>query len=72
MDKTSVLRLLVLIASLLAYVNINIPETTIEMIASVFVGVVGLYTAYKNNYLFTKGQKQKEVLEREGLYEKHK
>lgn len=72
MDKGSVIRLLVLISSLLAYFRIDVPETTIELIASFVVSAVGLYTAYKNNYLFSRGLKQKEVLKSEGLYKEIK
>lgn len=72
MDKPSVIRALGLIASLLAYFGINVPESTIELVAFVIVGIMGLYTAYKNNYLFERGLKQKETLEKEGLYEKNK
>lgn len=71
-DKQSVLRFLGLIAALLAYFNINTPESTIEGLASVVVGLVSLYVAYKNNYLFERGKKQKEVLKRSKLYEKNK
>jgi uncharacterized membrane-anchored protein len=52
MDKGSVIRFLALIASLLAYFRIDVPETTIELIASLVVSAVGIYAAYKNNYLF--------------------
>lgn len=72
MDKASVIRVLTLIAALLAYFGINVPESTIELVTYVIVGVTGLYAAYKNNYLFSRGKKQKELLEKEGLYERNK
>jgi len=72
MDKMSVVRVLMLIASLLAYFNINVPESTIELVASLIVSIIGLYVAYKNNYLFERGRKQKQALDIVGLYEKNK
>jgi len=72
MDKASVLRILVLIASLLGYFGVNVPETTLELAAGIVASVVGLYVAYKNNYLFSRGKQQKEVLEATRLYEKNK
>lgn len=72
MDKPSVIRFLVYIASILGYFQINVPESTIEYIASIIVGIVGLYVAYKNNYLFDRGIKQKETLQKHNLYESNK
>lgn len=72
MDNASISRLVLLIVALLTYFGINIPETVVELITGLIVSIVGLYAAYKNNYLFTRGKAQKEVLEKEGLYEKNK
>lgn len=72
MDKASVVRILTLIASLVAYFGVNTPEGTIELVAGVISGLIGLYVAYKNNYLFTRGKKQKEVLDANSLYKKVK
>lgn len=72
MDKASFVRMVGLVASFLAYFSINIPESTVELIASLLFGAFGLYAAYKNNYLFTRGQEQKEVLRQKGLYERNK
>lgn len=67
LDKASLLRILLLCGMLLANFGINIPEETLDWIAQIVVALIALYTAYKNNYLFTKGLKQKDVLEQEGL-----
>lgn len=71
-DKASVLRFLTLIASILAYFSVNVPKSTLELLASVIAGIVALYVAYKNNYLFEKGGKQKEILDKMGLYDEHR
>lgn len=72
MDRASIVRVITLIASIIAYFGINLPESTIEAVSYVIFGIIVLYTAYKNNYLFTRGKKQKEVLEATSLYEKNK
>lgn len=71
-DLPSITRIVALVASMSAYFGYNIPETTVEWVSMVIFGVISLYSAYKNNYLFTRGQKQKEVLEIHSLYKKAK
>ncbi|MDQ0245795.1 uncharacterized protein YqgC (DUF456 family) [Bacillus fengqiuensis] len=71
-DLPSITRMVALVASMFAYFGYNIPKTTIEWISMVIFGMISLYSAYKNNYLFTRGQKQKEVLEIHSLYKKAK
>lgn len=72
MDKESVFRMIALIASFIAYFGINVPESVVEAVSYVVFGAIILYTAYKNNYLFKRGKKQKEVLEATNLYESNK
>ena len=72
LDKASIIRLVSLVVALVAYFGINIPENTVELVGSLIVSIVGLYTAYKNNYLFGRGEKQKDALKRVGLYEENK
>lgn len=67
LDKASLLRVLMLLGLLLANFGINVPEETFDWVAQIIVALIALYTAHKNNYLFKKGLKQKEVLEQEGL-----
>lgn len=71
-DLPSITRMVALVASMAAYFGYNIPETTVESVSMVIFGGVSLYSAYKNNYLFTRGRKQKEVLDMHGLYKKAK
>jgi len=70
--QLSIVRILLFVASGLAYFNINVPESTVELISYIVFGLIGLYTAYKNNYLFKRGMAQKEVLEAVELYEENK
>jgi SPP1 family holin len=71
-DLPSITRIVALLASMAAYFGYNVPKTTVEWVSMVIFGTVSLYSAYKNNYLFTRGHKQKEVLEKHGLYKKVK
>ncbi|MED5050674.1 phage holin [Anoxybacillus rupiensis] len=73
MDKASITRYTVLVIAvinavlnLLGYQTIS-DELTNDLVA-VISGAVMLYAGWKNNYLSKKGQKQKEVLEKEGLH----
>lgn len=72
LDKMSIVRFISLIVALLAYFGVHIPETTVELIATLIATVVTIYVAYKNNYLFGRGQEQKQALKRVGLYEENK
>lgn len=72
MDLASIVRVVTLLAGLLVYAGINVPENVIEAISYVVFGIFTLYVAYKNNYLFKRGKKQKKFLESYELYEKNK
>jgi SPP1 family holin len=67
MDKASVLRIVALLASLLAYFGLNIPQEWHEWIAGAIMLGIAIYSAWKNNYLSRKGQQQKAVLKDKGL-----
>lgn len=66
-DAPSVTRFISLIVALLAYFGVNVPENLAEAVTSLVVAVLALYAAFKNNYLTQRGQKQKEVLQKQGL-----
>lgn len=66
-DKASVARVVALVISLVAYFNINVPENMEEYLVGAVMLVITIYTAWKNNYIARKGQKQKEVLEKHNL-----
>ncbi|MGR6115701.1 phage holin [Aeribacillus composti] len=72
MDKASITRFTVLVIAvinavlnLIGYQTIS-DELTNDLVA-VISGFVMLYAGWKNNYISKKGQKQKEVLEKNGL-----
>jgi len=72
MDKASITRFTVLVIAvinavlnLMGYQTIG-DELTNDLVA-VISGFVMLYAGWKNNYISKKGQKQKEVLEKNGL-----
>ncbi|SEA54371.1 holin, SPP1 family [Thalassobacillus cyri] len=67
MDKASIARIISLIVSLLTYFGINVPEDVVEAATGIVFGVLVLWAAYKNNYLFKKGHAQKLELEKKGL-----
>lgn len=73
MDKASVARMVALVLVLVnAVANIlgyeTIPEELGgEIITAAILFVVGIWTAWKNNYLARKGLKQKEVLKKNNL-----
>lgn len=71
-DVPSIARLVLFLATGFAYLGINVPVETQELVVTVIAGLVGLYTMYKNNYLFDRGIKQREVLKKEDLYDKNK
>lgn len=75
MDKASLIRTIILGV---AFVNqflvaaghspLPIEDESVELlISSGFTLAAALWTWWKNNYISTKGQRQKKVLEREGL-----
>lgn len=72
LDRASIVRVLLFIASALAYLGVNIPESTVEFVSYVVFGAIGLYGLYKNNYLFERGKKQKQLLDKFGLYDETK
>jgi SPP1 family holin len=67
MDKASLARVVALVFSLLAYFGLNIPNEWQEWTVGTVLLVMSIYSAYRNNYLFKKGKKQKEVLDKHGL-----
>lgn len=67
MDRASVLRVLLSLASLLKLFGVEIPEEALNALADVIAGAIILWAVWKNNYLSKKGLKQKEVLEKNGL-----
>jgi SPP1 family holin len=72
MDKSSVARYTVLVIAVVnAVLNLlgyqTISDELANDIVAVISGFIMLWAGWKNNYLSKKGQKQKEVLEREGL-----
>lgn len=72
MDKASIVRVVALVIALLnAILNIlgyqTIPTEWSEYIAIGVLSVVSLWTAWKNNYLSSKGAKQKEILKKNML-----
>jgi SPP1 family holin len=71
-DKASFGRIVALIIVLVnAVLNLmgykTIPDEFGDHISSLLLIVVSLWTAWKNNYITRKGQKQKEVLKIHGL-----
>lgn len=72
MDKKSLARVIVLIITL---INLfldkaslpHIPEVFGDYTAEMIVFVMSLWAAHKNNYIFKKGQAQKELLEKHNL-----
>jgi SPP1 family holin len=67
MDKASLLRVVALIASLLAYFGVNVPQEWHEWIAGAIMLGLAIWGAWKNNYLGKKGKKQQEILDRHNL-----
>lgn len=79
MDKFSIIRMGLLILTLanqvLAAIGkspLPISNEELEMTISTIVTIVlALYTGWKNNYLSARGRKQKDALEKKGLYKTH-
>jgi SPP1 family holin len=72
MDKASLTRMIVLVITLInAVLNImgyeTIPVEFGEQVSAIVLVLVGLWTAWKNNYISQRGKSQKEVLEQNGL-----
>jgi SPP1 family holin len=72
MDKASVTRMIVLVITLInAVLNImgyeTIPVEFGEQLSAIVLVLVGLWTAWKNNYISQRGKAQKQVLEEKGL-----
>ena len=67
MDKASIIILVALLASVLAYFGINVPADIQEYIVGAIMLILVGYGFWKNNYLASKGKKQKEVLEKHDL-----
>lgn len=72
MDKASLSRVIALVIVLInAVLNIvgyqTIPAEFGEQLSALILIVVSLWTAWRNNYLSKKGQRQKEVLTHNGL-----
>lgn len=70
MDKPSITRLISLIVGLLAYFGVNVPSTISEAIVGIVVGLVAIYTAWKNNNLTKEAQDAQAYLD--GLKEQKK
>lgn len=66
-DKASVVRIVALVLTLVAYFGVNVPEGIEEYIVGAVMLVITIYSAWKNNYLAKKGKAQKEVLEKHNL-----
>ena len=66
-DKASVIRIVALVLTLVAYFGINVPEGIDEYIVGTVMLFVTIYTAWKNNYLAKKGKEQKKILEKHNL-----
>lgn len=62
MDKASVARLVSLIVGLLTYFNINVPSTVSEAVVGIVMGIIALYTAWKNNNITREAQEAQEYL----------
>ncbi|PAD39829.1 phage holin [Terribacillus sp. 7520-G] len=75
MDKGTIIRSVVLILALINQLLMANGLTPIpgtedawgEILATIFTAVISAWTFFKNNFITPKGQKQKEVLQREGL-----
>lgn len=75
MDKGTIIRTLVLVVALVNQFLVSfglyeIPGTAEEQTAflsTAFTFVTAVIAWFKNNYITSKGKKQKEVLKREGL-----
>lgn len=72
MDTASLTRYVLLIVSVLNATltmmgHSVITDETANNVVLVVTGVYALYVGFKNNYLTSKGQAQKEVLEQHGL-----
>lgn len=75
MDKGTIVRtvvlFLVLINQLLVSTGLNpIPGTEEqwgEIVSTIITAIVASWAWFKNNYVTTKGKKQREVLKKEGL-----
>jgi len=63
MDKPSITRFISLIVALLAYFGVNIPNSIEEAVVGIIVGVVAIYTAWKNNNLTEEAQEAQEYLD---------
>lgn len=75
MDKASVVRVIVLIATmvnaaltLMGVPPIPIGEAEATVISVILMGAVASWTTWKNNYLGKKGKAQKEVLKDKDLH----
>lgn len=66
-DKMSIARIVALIASIVAYFGLNFPEEVQDYVVGAVMLILTLYSAWKNNYLSSKGKRQKQVLKDKGL-----
>jgi len=66
-DKLSIARIVALLASILAYFGLNFPEDVQDYVVGVVMLILTLHAAWKNNYLSSKGKKQKQALKDKGL-----
>ena len=66
-DKASVVRVVALVLTLVAYFGINVPEGIDEYIVGTIMLFITLYSAWKNNYIARKGKAQKDILEKHDL-----
>ncbi|PTR88700.1 phage holin [Bacillus anthracis] len=75
MDKASVVRVIVLVATmvnaaltLMGVPPIPIGEAEATVISVILMGAVASWTAWKNNYLSKKGRAQREELKKKDLH----
>lgn len=66
-DKLSIARIVALLASILVYFGLNVPEDVQDYVTGTIMFALTLHAAWKNNYLSSKGKKQKQVLKDKGL-----
>lgn len=62
MDKASITRFVGLIVGLLTYFGINIPNNISEAVVGIIVGVIAIYTAWRNNNFTNNAQKAQKYL----------
>lgn len=67
-DKASIARIVALLASILVYFGINFPEDVQSYVVGAVMLILTLHSAWKNNYISSKGKKQKEALKDKGLH----